>query len=82
LKLHRTTKRFWNCFGELPAAIQDLARKNFELLKGDPRHPSLHFKRVGNFWTARVGSDFRALAMVDGEDFIWFGLAPTKNMID
>jgi hypothetical protein len=71
LKLHHTTKRFWNCFGELPSAIQALARKNFELLKADSRHPSLHFKRVGNFWSARVGSDFRALAMADGEDFIW-----------
>ncbi|WP_446686515.1 ParE family toxin-like protein [Rhizobium laguerreae] len=49
-----------------------MADGNFDLLKQDPRHPSLHFKRVGRFWSARVGASWRALAVSDGDDIIWF----------
>ncbi|WP_324692985.1 hypothetical protein [Candidatus Thiothrix phosphatis] len=61
--MHKTTPRFWACFDNLPAAIQELARKNFELLKQDPSHPSLRFKQVGELWSARVGIHYRALAV-------------------
>jgi hypothetical protein len=46
-------------------------KRNFDLLKANPSHPSLHFKRVGNFWSVRVGMDYRAHAVEDGKDFIW-----------
>jgi len=69
--MHRTTQRFWRCFEELPYAVQQVARKNFSLLKNNPSHPSLQFKPVGKFWSARVGADHRALARKDGSDFIW-----------
>ena len=69
--MHRTTGRFWKCFHELPAAVQSVAEENFGLLKRNPRHPSLHFKKIGNFWSARAGLDHRALAVHDGTDFIW-----------
>jgi hypothetical protein len=39
----------------LPLPVRKLADANFELLKRDPRHPSLQFKRVGHYWSARVG---------------------------
>jgi hypothetical protein len=45
--MHHATSRFWNCLNELPESIQITARKNFSLLKSDPSHPSLHFKKVG-----------------------------------
>lgn len=48
-----------------------MARKNFELLKQNPRHSSLHFKKVNQFWSARVGLNYRALAVEDADDFIW-----------
>lgn len=35
-------------------------------------HPSLHFKPAGRYWSVRVGIHFRALAIRDGDDFIWF----------
>lgn len=69
--MHRTTPQFWERFESLAASIQKLARKNFDLLKTDPRHPSLHFKKVGNFWSARVGLNHRVLAIEDDDDFIW-----------
>lgn len=73
--MHRATVRFWSLFERLPASAQKTARKNFELLKSDSAYPSLHFKKVGNLWSARIGSNYRALAMEDEGDFIriWIG---------
>lgn len=69
--MHRATRRFWSSFANLSEDVQDLARKNFALLKVNPQHPSLHFKKVGKFWSARVGLAHRALAIEDGNDFTW-----------
>ena len=69
--MHRTTSRFWTKFEQLPDPVQRVARRNFRLLVENPAHPSLRFKKVGKFWSARVGRDYRALAVEDGDDFIW-----------
>jgi hypothetical protein len=54
--------------------VQELARANFELLKENPFHPSLHFKPVGNgrFRSARVGLHHRALGVPVSEGVQWF----------
>ena len=62
--------QIWKCFENLPVPIQRTAKKNFKLLKDNPSHPSLHFKKVGKFWSARVGIDHRALAVENDVDFI------------
>lgn len=69
--MHRTTPQFWDRFDRLPDSVQRLARKNFQRLKQNPTHPSLQFKKVGRFWSARVGLNHRVLAVEDGSDFIW-----------
>jgi hypothetical protein len=69
--MHRASGRFWNLFANLPESVQVVSRKNFELLKDDPSHPSLHFKKVGNLWSVRAGLNHRGLAVQDGADFIW-----------
>ena len=69
--MHRATKRFWRCFDALPEPVKKTSKKNFDLLKANPSHPSLHFKKIGKFWSARAGEAHRALARKDGEDFIW-----------
>jgi hypothetical protein len=69
--MHRTTNRFWKCFENLPEHVQNAARQKFQLLKTNPRHPSLHFKKVGKFRSVRAGIACRALAVEDGGDFIW-----------
>jgi hypothetical protein len=74
--MHRTTDRFWTCFERLPKPVARVARENFELLKRNPSHPSLHFKRVGKLWSARAGLSHRALAVEDGPDFIWVWIGP------
>ena len=69
--MHRTTPGFWLQFKRLPEPIQVIASRNFRRLKLNPRHPSLRFKKVGKFWSVRAGLAYRALAVEDGEDFIW-----------
>ena len=69
--MHRTTPQFWKRFDALPKEVQELARKNFKLLNQDSRHPSLQFKRLGDYWSARVGLNYRALAVEDDSDFVW-----------
>lgn len=56
----------------LPGHVRRVADRNFALLKVDQKHPSLQFKSVGRYWSARVGIHYRALAVKDGYDFIWF----------
>jgi len=69
--IHRTAPGFWECYRTLPDDVREVADKNFKLLKADPKHPLLQFKKVGKFWSARVGLAHRALAVPDGEDLIW-----------
>jgi mRNA-degrading endonuclease RelE of RelBE toxin-antitoxin system len=72
---HHTNAKFWKFYEQLPKEIQKLADENFELLKRDPRHPSLHFKKVGRMWSARVGIHYRAVAVEDGDEMVrfWIG---------
>jgi hypothetical protein len=72
---HAATSRFWRCYAALPKGIQTLADTSYARLKNDPKHPSLHFKRLGDFWSARVGLHHRALAVEieDGMLWVWIG---------
>jgi hypothetical protein len=45
---HTALPEFWYHYRQLPSEIQELADKNFELLKANIRHPSLHFKSVSS----------------------------------
>ena len=69
--MHRTTRRFWERFDRLPESVQRIARRNYQLLKENPAHGSLDFKKVGDYWSVRVGRSYRALAVQDGGDFTW-----------
>jgi hypothetical protein len=69
---HLASPTFWEAFGKLPESVRALADKNYALLKENPRHPSLQFKKVGRFWSVRVGSRYRALAVQVDEDLLWF----------
>jgi hypothetical protein len=71
---HFTSRRFWQCFNALPTDIQELARRNYALLKQNPAHPSLQFKPVcsGRFRSIRVGLHYRALGVLVSEGVQWF----------
>jgi len=44
--MHRTITDFWKDYGALPADIRERANKQFALLRNNPSHPSLHFKKL------------------------------------
>jgi hypothetical protein len=69
---HHATAAFWKRYDALPPQVRAVADGNFERLKQDPHHPSLHLKEVGRFWSVRVGASWRALAVKDGESLVWF----------
>lgn len=71
---HHATDDFWTCYEALPLQVRSQADKSFELLKANPKHPSLQLKPVGRFWSARVGLSWRALAVKDPETetLVWF----------
>lgn len=72
---HYASPRFWALYEALPKDIRELADKNYQFLKSDSRHPSLHFKRIGKFWSVRIGLQYRALGMPveDGVYWFWIG---------
>jgi len=55
-----------------PLSVRNLADANFALLKRDPRHPSLQLKKVGRYWSIRVGLRYRALAVDVDDGYLWF----------
>ena len=68
---HFATPGFWFQYRHITPEVRALADKNFALLKADPRHPSLRFKKIGALWTVRVGLAHRAIARERGEGFVW-----------
>ena len=72
---HWASVRFWESYDRLPSHIRELADRSFERLKANPSHPGLHFKKIGRFWSARVGLSHRALAVEveNGLLWIWIG---------
>jgi mRNA-degrading endonuclease RelE of RelBE toxin-antitoxin system len=72
---HLALPRFWQHYRQLSKEVQKLADKNFALLKTDPYHPSLHFKKVGRMnqlWSVRVGAHYRALGREKPDGIVWF----------
>ena len=76
---HLTLPRFWQHYQDLPKVVQELADKNFHLLKSNPYHASLHFKKVSKrkqLWSVRVGEHYRALAAEKPDGIVWFWIGP------
>ena len=79
---HLASPEFWEHYGRLPPAVRKLADKNFDLLKTSSSHPSLHLKKVGRYWSVRVGRRHRALAVQISEGLIWFWIGKHADYED
>jgi hypothetical protein len=69
------TAEFIEAFRLLPEPIQKKARKNYQLWKSNPAHPSLEFKRVHPrrpVYSVRVGTGWRAVGIVSDDAILWF----------
>lgn len=70
---HYASTAFWSAYEALPERVRKQAARNYELLKGDPRHPSLQLKKIGErYWSVRVGLHYRALAVEVDDGLLWF----------
>lgn len=76
---HYASPEFWYHYRLLPDEVRQLADKNFALLRTDPHHPSLRLKKVGEFWSARVGLRYRALARHRDDGLIWFWIGHHRD---
>jgi hypothetical protein len=70
--MHYTNRKFWLYYHQLPEDIQQIADASYELLKTNPSHPSLHFKKVNKYWSVRVGKAYRALGIEVKNGILWF----------
>lgn len=71
---NRTTRAFWRHLEKLPKRARTQAQKSFQKFSIDPFDESLHFKRVRgmkHLWSARVGDDYRALGVRQGDEVTW-----------
>ncbi len=73
---HFATPEFWFHYRFLPPENRELADRCFAMLQVNPRHPSLRLKKVGGFWSVRVGLRIRALAKERPDGLIWFWIDP------
>jgi hypothetical protein len=70
---HAASPTFWRAYEKLPNRIKGAADEAFMLLKRDPSHPSLRFKKIaGAIWSARVTLSYRALARETPDGYVWF----------
>jgi hypothetical protein len=76
---HLTTPEFWASYQDLSPEIQALADKQYALLLENSRHPSLHFKKVGRYFSVRVNDDFRSLGVEIPEGILWFWIGPHRE---
>ena len=76
---HFTSPDYWSLYHRLPLHVRETADKYFALLKSDPRHPSLHLKKIGELWSVRAGIHYRALgvdAPGEANGILWFWIGP------
>ena len=72
---HYTSSDFRLLYQNLPFETRVLADKNYDLLKENPRHPSLQLKRIDELWSVRIGKHYRAIGIdaLGGIQWIWIG---------
>lgn len=70
---HRAHADFWVHFDELLETVQKAAKAAYEEWCRDPRSPRIVFKKVGeDLYSARIGRNWRALALLNQDEFVWF----------
>ena len=70
--IHFAAPSFRVAYESLPLSVQRVADRNYKILKENPKHPSLHFKKIGRYWSVRIGIRYRALAIEVEEGLLWF----------
>ncbi len=67
-----TTRSFREAFKALPPDVQQRAREAYKLWRENPNLPGLRFKRVDNQVSVRIGRNYRALGILQGDTVYWY----------
>jgi hypothetical protein len=70
--IHFASPSFWAAYESLPTPVQRIADRNYKILKKNPKHPSLHLKKIRRYWSVRAGIHYRALAVEVENGLLWF----------
>ena len=73
---HIFNEDFWGACRKLPPNVRRRVPQKIQILRQNPRHPSLRLKKVGDLWAIRVSKGYRALAQEEEGSFIWFWVGP------
>jgi hypothetical protein len=73
---HFTHASFWSDYHALKPELRKLADRSFALLRENPEHPSLQLKKVGRYWSARVGIHHRAVGITAPDGIVWLRIVP------
>ena len=71
----RPTESFIALFAALPDAVKAQARKAYRLWRQNPRHPSLHFKRIHDrepLYSVRISLGWRVVGLLEGDTMFWY----------
>jgi hypothetical protein len=68
----RTTRSFRAAFRSLPPDVRRRARLAYRLWRETPNLPGLRFKRIGDDVSVRIGRDYRALGILEGDTVYWY----------
>jgi len=76
--------KFKKAYGTLPDDIKEKARKAFQLFKENPRHPSLHTKKMeggSEYFEGRIDIKYRFVFRYE-EDAVVFLHIGTHDILD
>ena len=68
----RTSQSFRAAFQALPVDVRQRARRAYQLWRKDPMLPGLRFKRIGDDVSIRIGREYRALGLLEGDTVTWY----------
>jgi hypothetical protein len=74
--MNQASRKFWEQYGKLPPDIRRIADDRYRLFENDARHPSLQLKRVGRFWSVRLGAGYRAVGVDVADGILWIWIGP------
>ncbi len=66
---------FRRLYRELLSDVRKRAQRAYSIWRENPRHPSLHFKRVSDtdpVYSVRIDANYRALGVIRKDTIIWF----------
>ncbi len=75
----RRNAKFRKAFNDLPASVQEQARKAYRQFKENPAHPGLQFKLIHpgkSVYSVRISLNYRALGVLKDDLIVWFWIGP------